>query len=790
MRILDLLHAHLDGVNRLVDLTPEGIDLAGQVHLPGQVRYERDVKGPYGEGDLVAVVLGSHPELHTDESAAHDALRSLTTGARALLLAGADGREFAFHRLLADSVEQSLQVRQVAGFERLWPRTGVVLQAVDRATLPAGYYGSAVKASGGDEDRAWLRVHNEFVLSDYVARGMRAALLDLEDAQRRLQAKAQETGGEGVSGLRRRNGELSAAVRDTEGRLRRAERQIATIESSTSMRVGRAVVGAARHPGRSSLHLPRNLYRSWRARGHRPVGAPTNQRSGETEDSTLASRLFLAHTALAPQPRNKLVVAGVLTDRTATLLDPSCHLVRLLPNDAVALVERTDPDLVLVEAAAARPGEPWAHLAGPYAPERTRELLAAVDAAHSADRPVVLWRNVPHAEVPGLVRLAGRFDLVTHDDHGDASRVHWSPGVQLGLYNPVGSADREGVVARGSLDPRQSPRDRRAVEELLVAAAGGTGLRVLPDPAVLDPLPWPETARTSVERGAGRRAGAEALRCAVVGTAQPLLGAPTLSDEALEVLASGARVVVARGGQGVVPHDCFADLVHTVGDTDPAEDVVADALAAGAPTPVEVRRALRRLVAEHSVPARLAWLAQVLDLGSAPAAPGVIVLAAVTGTEELHALAGDLLRQRARPDELVLDAAADVAVGHVRSELEDAGIAVRPPAGVGGVSSTSGTNCEWAVTWEGAPRGWAPERLEDLRAAAQMVEADAIGWRDGCELQFVDAMPWGGSLVRTSAVTRWGVPDDGNLGGWWRRGARLLALDPAVSRQATETEDV
>ena len=65
--------------------------------------------------------------------------------------------------------------------------------------------------------------------------------------------------------------------------------------------------------------------------------------------------------AFAAEPRIRPVVAGILTDSTASALAHDAVVNRVGPNDARLVVERTEPDIVLVETAALGPGRPWAH---------------------------------------------------------------------------------------------------------------------------------------------------------------------------------------------------------------------------------------------------------------------------------------------------------------------------------------------------------------------------------------------------------------------------------------------
>ena len=101
-----------------------------------------------------------------------------------------------------------------------------------------------------------------------------------------------------------------------------------------------------------------------------------------------------------------LVVTGALSALGCATLAPDAVVHPLLPHDADVVLEGTGADLVLIEAAALLPGQPWAYATDPAAADRGRRLARMVVMARSLGKPVVLLRNVPPSLMPGLGWLA------------------------------------------------------------------------------------------------------------------------------------------------------------------------------------------------------------------------------------------------------------------------------------------------------------------------------------------------------------------------------------------------
>ena len=170
-----------------------------------------------------------------------------------------------------------------------------------------------------------------------------------------------------------------------------------------------------------------------------------------------------------------LVITGALSALGCATLAPDAVVHPLLPHDADVVLEGTGADLVLIEAAALLPGQPWAYATDPAAADRGRRLARMIVMARALGKPVVLLRNVPPSLMPGLGWLAASCDAV----------VDGGLGVQLARFNPVGRvrgpADRPALrrgagPAGGARRPRPARlADRRARR----AGAASGGRRVL-----------------------------------------------------------------------------------------------------------------------------------------------------------------------------------------------------------------------------------------------------------------------------------------------------------------------
>lgn len=492
----------------------------------------------------------------------------------------------------------------------------------------------------------------------------------------------------------RRVARMRAALRERDTRIRMLEQRLTAVEESTSMALGRAVAAAARRPARGLRRLPRELYRLWRrrrepqaVRGGKPGAAREPGRPalgslvgfGTDEDRLLARTPGLTG--------DRIAVAGVFGPALAAALDGCAHLVSLLPHDAALVLERSDPDLVVVDATAGMAGGPWAYLGEPGLADRERALLATLEVARSRGLPTVLWTAPGTPVPPGLTRLG--WDAVESG----------GPGVPLHRFNPIGWTGAVGTPL--FVDPgmeRLPVGVRRAVADL-VAAVGAERVEaggVAASPALLRARVW------------------------TVAATPP---------QALEQLACGARVLcppqVAEALGGA------AEYVHTTADAvRAARGARGDGDGDGGP-PVardDLRDVLRVLFEEHATPVRLAALTARLGIAADPlAGRGVAVVATAPDPARARQLVAALLEQTHKPAELLLPATAGRhdAFAIAAAELGAHGIVVRPARGATPAEAAASARSPWLAVW---PDGPVPAgHLADLVCAAECSGADIIG---------------------------------------------------------------
>lgn len=418
MRLTDLLHPHLDDVTSVVDATTGGLRLDPYLHLPPGTTPTRHEQ-PVGEGELMLLCYGPDPDLHGGEADCLAALERMRPGGRGLIVFGHPGTELPYHRLLDALVAHRCQVLHAAALGYTHLHAGAVFACTEELLPPHDWFGRPLPADGF---ATALRIADEYVLADFVSRSQRARLIDLERAAEetaRALANAREDGlAERLAAALRDKDQLAAALRGARERTGVLEARVSMLEGSTSLRVGKALVSAARSPRRGAPRLPGELYGLWRQR--KAKGRPARAASTAPAPETPADdRFHLSHRALSVAPRDRLVITGVLTDRTAADFTADAVVSRVLPHDGRLLVERTDPDVFLVQlsACAAETG-PWALTGTGLAPDLDRSLAELVGRARGLGRAAVLWRDGPASAAPGLAQLP--WDGVLDGDTGMA----------------------------------------------------------------------------------------------------------------------------------------------------------------------------------------------------------------------------------------------------------------------------------------------------------------------------------------------------------------------------------
>ena len=258
MRLVDLIRPFEAGLERIVDETPPTIDIRRHIFASDAIAYERS--GP-GSSDVVSpntmviTSLGPDRERHGDPDTATALLGRLDPGARAIFLFGWDPGDLPYHRLLDPLTEHRCQVLHVAALDLPTIGSAAVVERVDELQPPRNALAEKIilePVEEADKLAMGLRLANEYVFGDFERRHLRATMSDRPRGvdQRRFDLY---------------RAEAEKKLTDRDKRIKDLETQLAGLQASTSLKVGRLFVGAARSPQGLAL-LPRDLYRIWRAR--------------------------------------------------------------------------------------------------------------------------------------------------------------------------------------------------------------------------------------------------------------------------------------------------------------------------------------------------------------------------------------------------------------------------------------------------------------------------------------------------------------------------------------------
>ena len=152
--------------------------------------------------------------------------------------------------------------------------------------------------------------------------------------------------------------------------------RLSALEQSSTMKFGRTIANAAKKPWPRGALLPRDLYKLWRDRGAPKSGAQNAANAlapAQLADLKGTGGRFLSQltapgccrSATRPWPwpgagnTPGLVITGAISALGCATLAPDAVVHPLLPHDADIVVEATGADLVIIQASALLPGEPW-----------------------------------------------------------------------------------------------------------------------------------------------------------------------------------------------------------------------------------------------------------------------------------------------------------------------------------------------------------------------------------------------------------------------------------------------
>ncbi|TEX52409.1 MAG: hypothetical protein B7C55_00445 [Actinomycetales bacterium mxb001] len=453
---------------------------------------------------------------------------------------------------------------------------------------------------------------------------------------------------------------LRSQLRQAEARAERAERALERMERSAKYTVGSLFVEAARSPRRLVL-LPRDLWRVWRLRKSRRGSGASTPVTRTRRDEVLdldAARLLLPRASARPDAA--FTIVGALNEELATAWSPYAAVTSALPHEAAEIVSAVGADVVVIDSAAALPGQPWSFLGDPAAADRQIAAQRLVDAARERGIPVVLLRTTSPAHTAFLEPLASQCDLIL-DGPGSSRGTPWNPGIDPAAWPMAGAGvgDRAVIVGTDPLTHSRVPLADRSLIQALAHALHGAGIHTItPDPR------YPVVP--------ARRA---ALASSAFGIASPLRVAPTMvggSAGSLGTLASGRRLLGSTDVDldRLLPRSSWARVT-----VDADTDLVAAIAAARVPLGDDERRlVLREILLNASVPVALDDLSHRLGLRAHPKACWDVSL--VLTDPDVDAI----LLQSWRPREVLVSAPL---AGRAHAVLAEHGIGVVVTHGAG-----------------------------------------------------------------------------------------------------------
>ena len=493
-------------------------------------------------------------------------------------------------------------------------------------------------------------------------------------------------------------------------------------------------------------------------------------------------RRYLAHSAISISRRDRLAMAGILRPDTRADLAPDALVSDLLPHDADLVLERTDPDLVLVETGAFAAGHPWVGAGDPSAADVARRLLRLLDVTRAIGRPSVMWWTGPRHAMPGLIPFESRFDHVVSSEPGEAggTDLGWDPGVQLARFDPIGIQPDRPVhpVAHGRWEevPRQGVR---AFTEAALDALADDRLDLWIDSGATGATWLPERIRSRGVRRVDVDELPDLYRSNGLFLADPLTrqtGGP-ISASTLRQLASGARVVSGPNETLAAALGGWIEGVSEPGDVGKA---VRAAAASGPRTGSAQRALLRTLFLHHDTTRAITTLAHLAGVSAPTPRRHICVVARLDGNARPADLLDAVILQRHRPTEALIDAADPADAMTAIRELELAGIPARalPPSGPErGLArrAASQTSAGWLWLWSStAEHG--PLFLLDSLVAGMISGASAIGGSAGSQDGFHGSGRFEAHVVSREAAAS--MPDTG-IGwstAWSDRGATAYTV--------------
>ncbi|WP_125811072.1 FkbM family methyltransferase [Actinoplanes sp. ATCC 53533] len=282
----------ISGVGRIVDVSPGAEDLRRHLMVPGDLPYSAVAPAAVADtaltsDDLLLCLLGPREGTHTPAADLGRALHALPAGVKVLILAGWSPEDFPQQvvlQMLADGHCQLADAVPVDSSGRYGMEVALLAERVEKiqprrahlADAPAGDEALPPDVPGADQLPMQLWLANQSVLGELVTGTLLHRVHALGDRVTQLTAQmaaARET----VAEAKQTAAEAKAAKAARDEDLTRAKKQIRSLKSSLTFRLGQTLVDGARHPGKGVVTVPVTMAKIWRdrrARTSAPEAAP------------------------------------------------------------------------------------------------------------------------------------------------------------------------------------------------------------------------------------------------------------------------------------------------------------------------------------------------------------------------------------------------------------------------------------------------------------------------------------------------------------------------------------
>jgi hypothetical protein len=441
MRLADLIDALVEEPSSIRDETRSGFSITG---LVGTIPFDP-------EGEIVIVDAGD-ASAYPSTTETLERLAALPPSTPAIVLLDATVDRAPIVEIGGWAGQSGASIAGFIPLRYRWFRSGVALttgdgvpgSAAQQAANERALFVPAMRA--GLQENARLRHRVTMMQRQLNAQDREADALGELRAQLRARDELLRTKQSDLDTQTARADDLADKVTRLSTQVARTEFEAERVLRSTSYRLGSTLRRAAR-PSKRTLALPRDLYRLYANRGgwaSERFDAPTAKQPASVAGVAPApqERLYAAYRRLPTHAAS--IIAFIGTTDAATELDSAAEVISLWPNDATLLFDRCDPDIVLIESAAAAMGNTWFGLGRAGGADRDLTAKAILDEARERGIPSVFWWNTPVSDAPALTRVAALADLTVSDRSvkGTPEAPGFTLGADLARFHPPASADR------------------------------------------------------------------------------------------------------------------------------------------------------------------------------------------------------------------------------------------------------------------------------------------------------------------------------------------------------------